>query len=80
MTMTLDRAIEILNERKHRGHSEWERDQITGDPESLCVTGPDPHSDLLTPFEAVAIAEKYERDVEVSTTWRDLENSVDATD
>ena len=54
--MTLEQAVEILNREKHQGHSEWvaEGDYATDDP---CD---DPVA--FNTFEAVAIAEKYERE------------------
>lgn len=61
MSMTLEEAITILNELGHRGLPYWEISQSTGRPQDICVTGPDPHSDFLTPMEAIAIAEAYAR-------------------
>mgnify|MGYP001607003316 CR=1 FL=1 len=51
--MTIEEAITVLNEQKHR-NSEWylRGEWVQGD-DYYCV---------LEPFEAVAVAEKYQRD------------------
>lgn len=55
-TVTLDEAVKILNDRLHHGHSRWYTCGITAD--DLLVRGEDQY-DFFTPFEAIAIAEKY---------------------
>ena len=74
--MTLDEAIAILNREGHRdarrGGTEWHRCEGSAhrplrDPKDIEETGGscylyyDETQDLLTDFEAIAIAEKYER-------------------
>lgn len=58
--MTLKQAIEILNREKHR---EWDGWDLNGDPSipATFVRGGDRY-DWLEQFEAIAIAEKYERE------------------
>lgn len=57
--MTLERAVEILNDRRHRYADGRSGDRwVIGDP---FVYGPDRY-DTMYPFEVIAIAEKYERE------------------
>ena len=58
--MPLERAVEILNERRHKGFSEWkaQREPLW---EGAIGSG-DAFYGALTVFEAIALAEKYERD------------------
>jgi hypothetical protein len=58
--MTIERAVEILNERKHHEHSEWYARGPEGQPGDI-VSGPDQYENFEA-FEAIAIAEKYERE------------------
>lgn len=53
--LTLEQAVAVLNERKHNGMANWERGRVFTDT----VEGGD---DILTDFEAIACAEKYERE------------------
>lgn len=61
--MTLERAVEILNERAHHGTDSWHI--VSNGPSrwvqhygsNNCST----NGDVLRPFEAVAVAEKYQR-------------------
>jgi hypothetical protein len=56
--MTLARAVEVLNSREHRGIDNWSIDNGNNS-----VYLPYPHSSFrLTNFEALAIAEKLERE------------------
>ncbi len=52
--ITVEKAVEILNERKHRDFDDWKVSKlmVLGIFETIAYT----------PFDAVAIAEKYERD------------------
>ncbi len=52
--MTVEKAVEILNARKHRDWTDWK----TSKPYVIGVDG----SIAYTHFDAIAIAEKYERD------------------
>ena len=56
--MTIDEAVAILNRENHRHYTAWELDRY---PDCGVVAGSDPHTEWLTEFEAVAIAEKYLR-------------------
>ncbi len=58
--MTLKEAVQILNERRHRGASDWliSGTQVTGS-EPFRVVGKEMDPKNLTAFEAIAIAEKY---------------------
>lgn len=61
-TMTLERAVAILNEHKHDGRKWW----ACGPPDSRMAMGrdmdsPDDENVSRSWFEAVAIAEKLER-------------------
>ena len=55
----LARAVSTLNAHSHRGHSSW-RPWVEGCPDGPLVIGPDEY-EWFTAFEALAIAEKYER-------------------
>lgn len=57
MKLNIDSAIEILNKYHHRG-VEWEK---SGDNEITPVDETD-YFTYLTEFEAVAIAERYQRE------------------
>jgi hypothetical protein len=58
--MTLEAAVRILNREKHHGHSNW---YISGElPSDSIVLGKDQY-EFFEPFEAIAIAEKYDSDV-----------------
>jgi hypothetical protein len=62
LKMELEEAVEILNAHKHRGFADW---QILDQGDWQVVTlWRDVHTDpiQLDAFEAIAIAEKYERD------------------
>lgn len=52
--MTLDEAVKILNERKHRMYDDWHVNE--NHPDEVDCSG---YYDSLEEFEAVAIAEKY---------------------
>jgi len=55
--MTIEKAIEILNANQHNSYDDWEHDE--GD---VCVRSLERGLNcFLTEWEAVAIAEKYER-------------------
>ena len=56
--MTLEEAVQILNDCRHRDCSEWHISP--GDRDDGLVFGKDQY-DWLSPFEAIAIAEKYVR-------------------
>lgn len=60
--MTIERAVEILNERKHRDFSKWYVYHVV--PGTTRATPQDCHDpyNMLDEFEAIAIAEKYERE------------------
>ena len=68
MPMTLARAVEVLNERSHRGFNDWGIFAVAGRPvmpSVLAVTDNFKIIDFqhnLTEFEAIAIAEKLERE------------------
>jgi hypothetical protein len=68
--MTLERAVEILNEREHNGCAEWWLDRIGG--RGLAVGG---HHDaeVFSEFEAIAIAEKYAREAKLAAADPGLE-------
>lgn len=53
--MTLERAVEILNGRRHRGYDQWYA-------RLGHAAGRDAY-DNLRRFEAIAVAEKYEREL-----------------
>jgi len=66
--MTLDEAIKILNERGHRKanaddrwDNPWDRAFLDLPDDEQIVQGPDRY-DNLEAFEAIAIAEKYQRE------------------
>ncbi len=57
--MTVEQAVEILIDRSHNGYTGWVADT------RLVYPGPNRDfecEELFTHFEAIAIAEKYERD------------------
>ncbi len=62
--MTLERAIEILNENNHDGHSDWARNVLFGAEDALYFFATTPAYDCkaIQDVDAIAIAEKYERD------------------
>ena len=70
--MTLEEAVEILNWHQHRGHSRWSLWTPGRRLDQTLVVGPDRHEDALDPFEALAIAERYQRGKTVSTTLAEL--------
>lgn len=53
--MTLNDAVAVLNDRRHRDHSAWAAEDLGGEP---IVCGDD-RDEWLTAFEAVAVAEAY---------------------
>lgn len=55
--MTLEDAVEVLNERQHRHYSLWTI--LSGDGKDKIVAR---HRDGFNEFEAIAIAEKYQRE------------------
>ena len=56
--MTIERAVQVLNERKHSGADIW-----IHHPDLKIVTCYEPPFDsALSEFTTIAIAEKYERD------------------
>lgn len=60
--MDLARAVEVLNERRHRGQSDWHIwGPIAGQPPLACTNLGHEYFELQG-FEAIAIAERYERD------------------
>jgi hypothetical protein len=59
-SVTLEEAVAILNARKHRGHSSW---YVSGSVSSdAMVFGKDQY-ETFEPFEAIAIAEKYQSEL-----------------
>jgi hypothetical protein len=61
--MNLEEALEVLNRRRHRGSDRW---HVVRGLRTINVT---PSRDAPSPawlneFEAIAIAEKYEREAE----------------
>lgn len=61
--MSLERALEVLNAKRHRGSDHW---QVVKGMRTACVRQ---NAEVgspawITEFEAVAIAEKYEREEE----------------
>jgi hypothetical protein len=61
--MTIDDAIKILNEHRHRYADGSESGWYRRDP---FIEGPDRY-DALSFFEAIAIAEKYQREADEDT-------------
>lgn len=58
--MTLEEAVKILKERKHRGVDDWLIPAMQVDqPESVRVVSWAMDPKNLTAYEAIAIAEKY---------------------
>ncbi len=57
--MTIEEAVKVLNERRHNGDAKWSEAPQKGDP--IVQSGDMPEL-FFTEFEAIAIAEKYERD------------------
>lgn len=55
--MTLERAIEILNENRHRGETEW---YIGGPPDTPLACTQDRYC-WLESMEAILIADFYEK-------------------
>jgi hypothetical protein len=53
--MTLNEAVSILNEHRHRGHANW---YVAHSSEDIAVRGEDQY-EVFSEFEAIAIAEKY---------------------
>lgn len=51
--MTLEEAVAVLNRERHNGSGDWREDAFHATSGVGC---------LLTEFEAIAIAEKYERE------------------
>lgn len=62
--MTLERAIEILNERNHDGHSDWVGYALHSFMDGFKCLARTSVGDykVINKAEAIAIAEKYERD------------------
>lgn len=56
----LERAVEILNERRHRGWDDWSISRPRHGGEPYAVQHDGSLSDYFEPFEAIAIAGKYE--------------------
>jgi hypothetical protein len=54
--MSLEDAVQLLNDRRHNGHSHW---YIEGDIAGDRLVRGEDYYEAFTPFEAVAIAEKY---------------------
>lgn len=54
--MTLEEAVEVLNREKHNGFSDWSIWES-----GLVSSGGSVLEAVLTYFETIAIAEKYER-------------------
>jgi hypothetical protein len=79
--MTLEQAVEALNRERHQDYAEWEEGMITLDPMQQSVYGPDGprgYPEHLNAFEAIAIAEKYERDKmqrEAAAAFEQIEGS-----
>ncbi len=59
--MNIDTAVKKLNKMKHRDRTHWTR--AAADPLVFSVENGHP-TYCLTDFEAIATAEKYERDFE----------------
>jgi hypothetical protein len=55
-TIDVGVAIDILNHFQHRGHSGW---YLRGNPPSFSVVQGQDYYESFTPYEAIAIAEKY---------------------
>jgi hypothetical protein len=55
----IERAVEILNEKKHRGFTDWWIQRLVGDPTPQWVAPSEMYNHLEIE-EAIAIAEKYE--------------------
>jgi hypothetical protein len=62
--MTIDRAVEILNERRHDDRNDWLEGRMISMREGFAFFAYNSGEDgrHLKEFEAVAIAEKYERE------------------
>ncbi|APW62031.1 hypothetical protein BSF38_03563 [Paludisphaera borealis] len=56
--MTLGMAVQVLNQRRHHGHSDWYVSGDGDDDAKALVLGRDRY-EFFEPFEALAIAEKY---------------------
>ena len=56
--MTITVAVEILNRERHRDRADW--CVGGGGPDAIVMSGE--RYDWLEPFEAIAVAEKYERE------------------
>jgi len=76
--MTIEKAIEILNANQHEGchilFHEWELDE-TG--ESI-HNGPFPDGECRSKFEAIAIAEKYERTAQKKSNLQRIRDNLTA--
>lgn len=65
--MELEKAVEILNQHRHRGFADWEirsiqeEQWVVGDDESY---GHETNPNQFEVFEAVAIAQAYEHNHE----------------
>lgn len=67
--MTVEKAIDVLNEMMHNGASDWRHQDYFG---TKVVASPSVHHDrlwfsMLTEFEAIAVAERYARAPEPTT-------------
>lgn len=60
--MTLEQAIKILNNHKHNEREDWLIGEYYFTGEFATTEGPKGKDFYLSPFEAIAIAEKYERE------------------
>ena len=55
--VTLEQAVAILKDRRHHGHSKW---YISGNSRADSVVYGKDQYECFEPFEAIAIAEKYQ--------------------
>ncbi len=53
--LSLQEAVEVLNLRRHHGHSGW---YVSGEGKDQVVFGEDQY-EVFSPFETLAIAERY---------------------
>jgi hypothetical protein len=58
--MTLKQAVAILNAQRHHAHSDW---YISEDDTENCIVFGKDQYDFFEPFEAIAIAEKYQSEI-----------------
>jgi hypothetical protein len=71
MIMTLAEAITVLNQRRHRG-AEWSVYSMAPQREFAVGYSVGQPAVELTPFEAIAVAEKYTR-LPPEIGWTELE-------